>query len=427
MVSDRALQVFTADKIDLSENVVATYHVEGRGINIRDAAVEIAAEESIGTWTEVTTSTDWLVKNVAAKAFEFTMEDDRTGLVKIAYPVKLFDCETGGIPNMLSIVAGNLFGLSSLDNVRLLDVDLPESIVSSFLGPKFGIQGVRRLVGTEKDGRPHVGTIIKPKVGLSPKETGKVAYEAAVGGVDFIKDDETLTDQKFCPLLDRISAVMEALDKANSETGRKTLYAPDITAESYKIAELADRAIEHGAPFLMVDVVPCGYSPIRMLAEDPSINVPIHVHRAGHAAFTRNPKHGISVKVMAKFTRLAGGDQLHTGTAAGKMEAKLSELLETNNFLRGEFNSLKATMPVASGGVHPRLVAPNVEKLGKDIVIQAGGGIHGHPDGTRAGARAMRQAVDACMDRVPLEEYAKTHRELAVALERWGLPHFPQA
>jgi ribulose-bisphosphate carboxylase large chain len=423
-MSDSSLQVFTAgpEEINPEDNVVATYYVEGRGITIHQAAVKIAAEESIGTWTEVTTtkSTSWIVKNLSAKAFEFQTDDGRTGFVKIAYPVELFDYETGGIPNILSIIAGNLLGMASLDNVRLMDADFPKSIVSTFKGPKFGIEEVRRIIGTEKDRRPHIGTIIKPKVGLNPKETAKVAYEAAVGGVDFIKDDETLTNQKFCPLFERIPAVMEALDRVKSETGRNVLYAPDITAETYKIHELADRAIEHGARFLMVDVVPCGYSAIRMLAEDPSVKVPIHVHRAGHGAFTRNPKHGISLMILAKLTRLAGGDQLHTGTAAGKMDAKIPEIKSTNDFLRGEFHGLRSTFPVASGGVHPALVPTNIEQLGRDLVIQAGGGIHGHPQGTRAGAMAMKQAVEACMRGVTLEEYARTHQELAEALRHWS-------
>lgn len=422
VMTDESLQIFTtrADMIDPDDNIVATYYVEGRDISIQQAAVKIAAEGSIGTWTEVATATNWLVKNLTAKAFEFKTEDGRTGLVKIAYPVSLFDCETGGIPNILSIIAGEIFGSRSLDNIRLLDVEFPKAIVSTFKGPKFGIEGLRKIVGTDRDRRPHIGTIIKPKVGLSPKETAKVAYEAAVGGVDFIKDDETLTDQKFCPLLERVSAVMEALDKAKSETGRTILYAPDITAETYKIRELADKVIEHGAPFLMVDVVPCGYAAIRVLAEDPSIKAPIHVHRAGHGAFTRNPKHGISMKILAKFTRLAGGDQLHTGTAAGKMDRKISEIVETNSFLRGEFYDLKTTMPVASGGVHPAIVPANIESLGKDVLIQAGGGVHGHPKGSRAGAKAMRQAVDAYMKGISLEEYSKTNEELELALKHWG-------
>jgi len=421
MVSEGHLGGFIAspDQIDRENSIVATYYIEAGGISLQRAAEEIAAEESIGTWTEVGTIPSRVLEKLSAKAFEFRTSEGRSGLVKIAYPLDLLDSETGGIPNLLSIVAGNLFGLTALDNVRIVELQLPRGFISVFKGPKFGIEGVRKLVGTERDRRPHIGTIIKPKVGLSPKETAKVAYEAAIGGVDFIKDDETLTNQKFCPLFERISAVMDALDRAKSETGRNILYAPNITAETYKIKELADRAIEHGAPFLMLDVVPCGYSAVRTLAEDSSINVPIHVHRTGHAAFTRNPKHGISVRILAELTRLAGGDQLHTGTAAGKMDRVVQEVVDTNVFLRGDFYGIRSTMPVASGGVHPRLVPTNIEVLGQDLVIQAGGGIHGHPDGTRAGAAAMRQAVDAWMKHLSLEEYAGTHQELQKALAHW--------
>jgi ribulose-bisphosphate carboxylase large chain len=425
-MSDEMLRIFTAtpDEVVPDKHIIATYYVEGRGISIVEAGVKIAAEESIGTWTEVTTATEWLVKNLSAKVYEYKAENGNTGIVKIAYPNILFDFETGGIPNILSIVAGNLFGARALQNVRLIDLQFPREIIETFKGPKFGIEGVRRILGTLESGRPHLGTIIKPKVGLNPKETTKVAYEAATGGVDFIKDDETLTNQKFCPLTERISNVMDALDRVKSETGRTVLYAPNITAETYKVLELADTALEHGARALMVDFLPSGFSAVRLLAEDPSINVPIHIHRCMHAAMTRNPKHGISMMVLAKLVRLAGGDQLHTGTAAGKMggkEKKVAEVTAINDFLRSEFYNLKTTFPVASGGIHPAIVPLNIENLGKDIVIQAGGGIHGHPMGTRAGATAMKQAIDAVMEGVPIEEYAKDHEELKMAIQKWGL------
>jgi ribulose-bisphosphate carboxylase large chain len=425
-LSEENLNVFTAtsDEIDPEKNVIATYYVEGRDISIDEAGVKIAAEESIGTWTQVSTATEWIVHNLSAKVFEYKLEEKNTGIIKIAYPNLLFDFETGGIPNILSIVAGNLFGSGSLQNVRLVDLILPKDAVSFFKGPKFGIEGVRKIVGTIDSRRPHLGTIIKPKVGLNPRETAKVAYEAAIGGVDFIKDDETLTNQKFCPLADRVSHVMEALDKVKSETGRTVLYSPDITTETYKILDLAQIALDNGANALMVDFIPCGFSAVRLLAEDPAIKVPIHVHRCMHAAMTRNAKHGITMMVLAKLVRLAGGDQLHTGTAAGKMggkEKKVEELITTNNFLKRDFYSLKTTFPVASGGVHPTVVPINVLTLGKDIVIQAGGGIHGHPNGTRAGAIAMREAIDAAVKGIPLEEYAKNHKELDSAIRHWGV------
>jgi len=425
-MSEQSFNVFSAkaDQIDPEANIIATYYVEGKDISIEEAGVKIAAEESIGTWTEVSTATEWIIRNLPAKVFEHKVQDKNTGIIKIAYPNTLFDFETGGIPHILSIVAGNLFGSSALQNVKLLDLQFPSEFVSLFKGPKFGVEGVRKLVGTLDDRRPHLGTIIKPKVGLNPRETANVAYEAAIGGVDFIKDDETLTNQKFCPLADRVTHVMNALDRVKSETGKTVLYSPDITTETYKLRDLAQIALDHGANALMVDVIPCGFSAVRLLAEDPSIKVPIHVHRCMHAAMTRNPKHGISMMVISKLVRLAGGDQFHTGTAAGKMggkEKKIEELVSINDFLRGRFYGLKPTFPVASGGVHPTLVPINVLTLGKDIVIQAGGGIHGHPEGTRVGATAMRQAIDAAVNGIPLEEYAKTHRELAVAIKFWGM------
>jgi len=426
MFDDESVRPFTAnpEEIEPESNIIATYYVEGKSISPLEAGVKIAAEESIGTWTEITTATEWCIRNLATKVYEWRDENETTGIVKMAYPDALFDVETGGIPNILSIVAGNLFGMSSLRNVRLLDLQFPSEVVKLFKGPKFGIRGVRSLVGTLESGRPHLGTIIKPKVGLNPEDTAKVAYEAAIGGVDFIKDDETLTNQRFCPLAERVTSVMEAMDRVKSETGRTVLYSPDITTETHRVLELADVALEHGAPALMVDVFPSGFSAVRALAEDPSVNVPIHVHRCMHAAMTRNPKHGISMMVVAKLVRLAGGDQLHTGTVAGKMGEKsrgtMDEIIALNDFMKSDFYGLKTVFPVASGGVHPGIVEANIEALGKDLVIQAGGGIHGHPKGTRAGAAAMRQAMDAAVKGVPVEEYAMDHEELKLAVQKWG-------
>ena len=424
-MSEETIDVFTANEgeIDLEKSVVATYYVEGRNISPLEAGVVIAAEESIGTWTGVETMKSRIVNNLAARVFRVEEKQENSGIVKLSYPLELFDYETGGIPNILSIVAGNLFGSGALNNVRLENLEFPRELLSAFRGPKFGVDGIRELVGTKKERRPHIGTIVKPKVGLSPRETAEVAYEAAVGGVDFVKDDETLTNQQFCPLDQRVSMVTEALDRVREETGRKVLYAADITTEAYKILELAERAIDHGAPVLMVDAIAAGFSAVRAIAEDPSIKVPIHVHRCMHAAMTRNPRHGISMMVLAKLVRLAGGDQFHTGTAAGKMGGltkKTHEIVEINDFLRSEWNGLKTTFPVASGGVHPGIVPLNVRLLGKDIVVQAGGGIHGHPKGTRTGARAMRQAVDAVVKGISLEEYSETHEELRQAVEKWG-------
>ena len=413
-------EIYTAPEnwADPDKHVITTYLVEPRpGITLLDAGIDLAAESTIGTWTRVKTGEP---RHLAGRIFKLEHRNGY-GIVHIATPLELFDLESG-IPNLLSVAAGNVFGLSSVENVRLLDIHLPKSYVQMFKGPKFGIEGIRKIVGTLESRRPHLGTIVKPKVGLNPREFAKVAYEAAMGGVDLVKDDETLVNQRFCPLLDRLTHVMEMLDKVREETGKHVLYALNVTADYPKILEYADKAIENGANCLMVDVICAGFSALKAIAEDPSVNVPIHVHRAMHAAFTRNPRHGIHMMVIAKLVRLAGGDQLHTGTAAGKMEktTSVSELRRIDDWLREPWYGLKNVMPVASGGIHPALVPRNIEALGRDILINAGGGIHGHPDGTRAGAKAMMAAIEAVMQGVPLEEYAKSSPELKRALEYWG-------
>ncbi len=404
------------EDIDIDENIIALYSVKSSKFSTKIAAEQIALEESIGTWTDITTELDY-VRRLAAKAFKFS--DKNEGIIKIAYPLELFDPEIGGIPNLLSIVAGNLFGLAGLDRVKLLDVIFPQNYVKSFPGPQFGIEGIRKLVGTTSNRRPHVGTIIKPKVGLNPDDTAKVAYEAGSGGLDLIKDDETLTSQKFCPFEDRLGKVMEKLDLVKEETGKTVLYAVNISAIYNKLLELADFARDNGANCIMIDVLTAGFSAIQVLTQD-SLKLPIHVHRTMHGALTEG-LHGISMLVLAKLTRLVGGDQLHTGTAAGKMglAKDIPEIQKINDYLRSDWYDLKPVFPVASGGVHPAIIPINVKHLGSDLVVQAGGGVHGHPNGPRAGAKAMVQAAEAAFQDIPLESYAKNHPELASALEKW--------
>ena len=396
-------------------DVLATYYFRQKeGVSPEWASQAIAEEQTTGTWTDIKTRENYVryldgaVENLTPSGSGYTCV--------IRYPSEIF--EVGNVPQYFSVIAGNLFGLSKIAAVRLLDVEFPKEVVP-FKGPKFGIEGVRKIVGTAD--RPHVGTIIKPKVGLNPKDTAEVAYEAAIGGVDLIKDDETLTDQKFCPMGERLPLVMEKLDQVKSETGRTVLYAVNISTAGDRIVERAKQALAMGANMLMIDVIVCGFDAVRAVAEEPSIKVPIHVHRTMHGAITRNREHGIAMRPFCRLVRMLGGDQLHTGTVSGKMDHDLSELLGDNKALTEPFHGMKQVFPVASGGLSPGGVAREVSSLGRDIILQAGGGIHGHPDGTRAGATAMRQAVDAAIQNIPLQEYAKDHQELNRALDKWGI------
>ena len=181
----------------------------------------------------------------------------------------------------------------------------------------------------------------------------------------------------------------------------------------------AEMVLAQGGEYVMVDILTCGWSALQTL-RDQNFKLVIHAHRAGHAAFTKNPSHGIAMKPIATVARIIGVDQLHVGTVVGKMSETKAEVIENIAACKAQMGNVMPVLPVASGGLHPRLVPALMETFGTDFVIQAGGGIHGHPDGTAAGAKAMRQAVDATLEGKSLEEYAKTHGELAKALQQWS-------
>jgi ribulose-bisphosphate carboxylase large chain len=207
-------------------------------------------------------------------------------------------------------------------------------------------------------------------------------------------------------------------DRAEKETGERKMYLVNVTAETDEMLRRAKLVRDAGGEYVMVDVITCGFSALQTL-RGQDLDLILHAHRAGHATFTKNPKHGISMRVIAKIVRIVGFDQLHVGTVVGKMYETEQEVLENCAALREEMFSLKQVLPVASGGLHPRSVPSLIRIFGRDLVIQAGGGIHGHKNGTSAGARAMRQAIDATLEGKTLEEYALTHQELKAALETW--------
>jgi ribulose-bisphosphate carboxylase large chain len=415
----RELMYSNPEAIDPEEHIIAIYSIEGTR-PLQRIAEEIAIECSTGTWTPVGYETLEVRGKYGAKILRI-MGSEGSGFIEIAYNASNYDPETGGIANLLSDIAGNLFDMNIVDRVKLVDMRLPSYWARAHPGPKFGIEGLRGLADAE-DGRPLIGTIMKPNLGLDTKTYAKLAYETALGGLDFIKDDEALVNPKYCPLFDRLSAVMEALDRAERETGKKVLYALNITHRADRILELADRAIEGGANHLMVCMTYVGYGGIQALAEDPSINVPIHVHRCGHGAFTRDPKHGIESALMSKLARICGADELHVGSKTGKFVFDALDARKCIVAMRGPWDGFKRTLPVIAAGISPINLGTNLEVAGRDTLFLAGGGIHGHPDGSTAGAKAMMQAARALMEGRPLEEEAKSQGELARALEWGGRP-----
>lgn len=395
-----------------AEDLVCEYYCEAEGISLEEAFRRIAAESSIGTWTEVA-----MRGSIAEKLRPRVFFIDERGFAKIAYPQDLF--EAGNMPQILSSIAGNIFGLKEVTHLRLSDITFPNSVVRSFKGPRFGIKGIRKLTGVKE--RPLAGTIIKPKLGLNWKEHAKVAYEAWIGGIDIVKDDENLAGMKFNPFKERITETLRMRDKAEEETGEKKIYMPNITSETMEMLRRAEFVKENGGEYVMIDILTAGWASLQTV-RNAGLDMVIHGHRAGHAALTRHERHGISMTVLAKVARLVGVDQLHIGTfGVGKMMGTPEEDLEYKRALEEELLDIKPVLAVASGGLHPGLIEALVRISGNDVVIQAGGGVHGHPKGTRAGARAMRQAIDAATEGIPLAEYARSHAELKYAVDKWGI------
>ncbi|MFH1105776.1 MAG: type III ribulose-bisphosphate carboxylase [Candidatus Aenigmatarchaeota archaeon] len=386
-------------------DLICDFYIEPMRASLKEAAGAVAAESSIGTWAEIETKS--YVKRLSAKVFEAHGAE-----IRIAYPIELF--EAGNMPNMLSSVAGNVFGMKIVKNLRLNDIKIPEKLARSFKGPKHGIGGIRKLLGVKK--RPLVGTIIKPKLGLVTEDHAKKAFDAWVGGCDIVKDDENLSSQKFNPFKRRLEKTLRLRDKAERLTGEKKIYMINVTAETNEMLRRAKLAKRNGCEYAMIDIISAGWSALQTLREQ-ELGLVIHAHRAGHAALTKNAKHGISMKVIAKLSRIVGVDQLHVGTVVGKMSETREEVLENCGALKDGMYGIKPCMPVASGGLHAGMVPELIRIFGNDFVIQAGGGIHSL--GTVAGAKSMRQAVDAVLDGIALRDYAKNHKELGLALKKF--------
>ncbi|MCX6775902.1 MAG: type III ribulose-bisphosphate carboxylase [Candidatus Micrarchaeota archaeon] len=390
-------------------DVVCSFYLEpSPGVTLTKAAEDIAAESSIGTWTEVATMSD-RIRKLGAKVFSI-----RNNIVKVAYPEELF--EKGNLSQILSSIAGNIFGMKAIKNLRLLDIEFTEGLVRSFQGPEVGLEEVREITGVYN--RPLLGTIFKPKLGLTPKEMEVQAHVIYSNGIDWAKDDENLASMKFNKFEERAQRMLGVVDRIYSEEGRRVIYAPNITGPLDKMLERAELVKELGGRCIMVDVLTVGWSALQYIRKQNFGRI-VHGHRAMHAALTRNKKHGISMMVIAKCSRLVGVSALHTGTVFGKMEGGKEDVSKLNEFLKSDFYGMKKVMPIASGGLHPGLVPKLYNALGNDLIINFGGGLWGHPQSPAAGARAIRQSLDAALKGISLAKYAESHEELRAALKKW--------
>ncbi|OBR64777.1 2,3-diketo-5-methylthiopentyl-1-phosphate enolase [Paenibacillus oryzae] len=402
---------------------VATYRAFDDKADFHKKALSIAVGLTVGSWTELPEAQKaemekHLGKVVSVEVFE--AQDGAAGTryadIAIAYPDINFSRD---LPALLVTVFGKL----SMDGkIRLIDLEVSQHFASAFPGPKFGLEGVRNLLGVHD--RPLLMSIFKSVVGYDLANLQEQFYRQALGGVDLIKDDEILFENPLTPLEKRVEACMEAAAKAQSETGQKLLYAVNLTGPTSRLAEQARKAIAAGANALLFNVLAYGFDVLHELSSDPTISVPIAAHPAMAGAIYPSPHYGISASLLlGKLMRLAGADLVLFPSPYGSVVMPREENMAVKDALLAPLHGLKTSFPVPSAGIHPGLVPLILKDFGRDVVVNAGGGIHGHPGGTAAGGRAFRQAIDAAGAGIPLREAASTpgHEALLAAIEAWGV------
>ncbi len=428
-VRDYAVGYYEPDYIPSETDLLCAFRIAPASrVSLIEAAAAVAAESSTGTWTEVWSNQFTDIEFYKAKVYR--IEND---MAYIAYPMDLF--EENSIVNIMSSIVGNVFGMKALDALRLEDMRIPVALVKTYPGPNVGIYDER--VWSDKWERPLLGGTVKPKLGLPPRAYATIIYECLVGGLDTTKDDENMNSQPFSRWRDRFLYAQEAVEKAMAETGEFKGHWHNVTAgstsESLRRMEFL---AEQGAKMFMFDFLTAGFAASADIFQRAGeLGMLVHCHRAMHAVFTRQGSHGIHMRVVAKWLRLTGGDHLHTGTVVGKLEGSWNETLGIIDLLRErfipanpergiyfdqDFAGLKGVWPVASGGIHVHHI-PDIYKIyGNDAFFLFGGGTHGHPQGSRAGARANRVAIEAIAAGKTLTEAARTSPELRAAMELWA-------
>lgn len=426
------------DYIPKDTDVLALFRVTPQdGVDPIEASAAVAGESSTATWTVVWTDRLTACEIYRAKAYRVDPVPNSPGqyFAYIAYELDLF--EEGSIANLTASIIGNVFGFKAIKALRLEDMRIPVAYLKTFQGPATGIVVERERL--DKFGRPLLGATIKPKLGLSGKNYGRVVYEALRGGLDFTKDDENINSQPFMRWRERFLYAMEAVNRASASSGEVKGHYLNVTAGTMEdMYERAEFARELGSIIIMIDLV-VGYTAIQSMAKWARKNdMILHLHRAGNSAYARQKNHGMNFRVICKWMRMAGVDHLHAGTVVGKLEGDpfmvkgfydtLREphtpaRLENGLFFDQDWASLRPVMPVASGGIHAGQMHQLLHYLGEDVVLQFGGGTIGHPDGIQAGATANRVAVEVMIQaRNEGRDYLKEGPDILEQAARWCSP-----
>lgn len=413
-----------SEEIRGRDYITASYYMKlPKKQNIIKKAESLAIGQTIGTWIPVPGVTDEIRDNYMGKVVQIfdvpavdlspqVISEDREYVIQIAYPTVNL---TPDFPLMITSLLGN--DASTSAQVKLMDIEMPRQFVGGFHGPNYGISGIREFTGISE--RPLLLNMIKPCTGLTPSEGAKIFYDTALGMVDLIKDDELLGSPSYSPAWERVREFKKAAKSAYEVTGREVRYLVNVTDGSMTIMDTIKRVMDAGADAIMVNFAAVGYSVLHQIAQ--SVQVPVLAHCASAGVYTEGVNSGMSTPLaVGKLTRMAGADMVMMNTPYGGYPMLYQKYMQTMWQLALPLYDMKKTMPVIGGGVHPGMVETYIKEAGADIILASGGAVQGHPMGAARGADAMRYAIDAVMEGISLTEAAKSHEELAVALELWG-------
>jgi ribulose-bisphosphate carboxylase large chain len=418
----------------MTDKVQATYLIETPH-SLEHAAMVIAGEQSSGTFVSVPGETDELKERFGAQVLQIkplgsvrapslpgwkpprpagAESEFRRGEIVVSFPLHNFGTS---LPNLLATVAGNLYELQELSGIRLIDLELPPAFAERYPGPGFGVDGTRKLVQIYE--RPLIGTIVKPSIGLSTSDLQGVVRDLAIAGLDFIKDDELHADPPYAPLAERVPAVMAEIERVADQTGKKTMYAFNISGDVDHMLSAHDLVIKHGGTCVMISVNNVGIAALAHLRKHCAL--PIHGHRNNFGAMSRHPFLGIGFTAYQKLFRLAGVDHLHVGGLDSKFYQTDEEVAQSiTDCLTPLFGDYRVMPAISSAQWAGSAVKTYAETRTIDVIHLAGGGILGHPDGAAAGVSSMRQGWAAALAGTPLDEYAATHPELRAAIGKFG-------
>lgn len=386
------------ESVDPNDYIIVTYDLEST-IDIRKAAFDLAIGQSVGNpnirnaW-----ETDDLFEKHACLVLDGANEGQKRGHVNIAFPVVNTDWDSDGISHLLCQIMGGQADIGHITRSRVVNIDIPTSVSKHFFLPKYGSTGFRRYTGQYD--KPFFGGIIKPKTGLPPVQLLEMVKQLVDGGVDFIKEDEILSNPAFCTLKDRVPLISNYIQNC----GRKVIYCFSINADPHVVMDRVRYIASEGGNGVHINF----WSGLGVYNSIRQLDLPLFLHfqKSGDKVITHpGNAYGISWYVLCKLAAMSGIDSIHAGMLGGYMDTDTEELKMVMGLLK--FHDV---VPALSCGMHPGLVNYVTSQVGNDYMANVGGALHGHPQGTLAGCKAMRQAID----KTEAEEYH-------AAITAWGL------